>query len=199
VTAMARSLDRPRVRPQPRGPDPVSVARRRLVVVAAALAGAGVMLLAGLWGFHTDRSGDQHAAAAPAGWVTVPGGWMTVRDVANRAVNHKGMPGMQTMPDPDPVPAGYVRLTVDLSLAARGGTLRWQPSDFTVQGKGLGTVRPHAAHLGDGVVPSGTQVAGDLTFQVPKKARQLTLDFRGDGSVPLELPSSHHGSGAHSH
>jgi hypothetical protein len=163
-----------------------------VVVVVAALAGAAAMLLAGLWGLHANRSADQDAGAAPAGWVTVPGGWLTVRDVSNRAVNHKSMPGMQTMPDPDPVPAGHVRLTVDLSLAARGGTLRWQPGDFTVQGKGVDTVHPHAAHLGDGVVPAGTQVAGDLTFEVPTKATRLTLDFRGDGSVPLELPAGHH-------
>lgn len=192
MTAMARSLDRPRVRAQERGLEPVSPARRRLVVAAAALVGAAAMLLAGLWGVHANRSGDQQAGAAPAGWVSVPGGWMTVREVSNRAVNHKSMPGMQTMPDPDPVPAGYVRLTVDLSLAARDGTLRWEPHDFTVEGTGVGTVRPHAAHLGDGVVPAGTQVAGDLTFEVPKKATQLSLDFRGDGSVPLELPAGHH-------
>jgi hypothetical protein len=196
---MARPLDRPRVRPHERDPEPVSVARRRLVVVAAALVGAAAMLLAGLWGVRADRSEDQHAGAAPAGWVTVPGGWMTVREVSNRAVDHKSMPGMQTMPDADPVPAGHVRLTVDLSLAARGGSLRWQPRDFTVRGNGVGTVHPHAAHLGDGVVPAGTQVAGDLTFEVPKKATRLTLEFRGDGAVPLELPSSHHGSAAHDH
>jgi hypothetical protein len=191
VTAMGRSLESARARPRDPGPEPVSPARRRLVVVVAALAGAAAVLLVGYWGLRANRSAEQHAEAAPAGWVTVPGGWLTVRDVSDRAVNHKSMPGMQTMPDPDPVPKGYVRLTVDLSLAARGGTLRWQPRDFTVEGDAVGTVRPHAAHLGDGVVPSGTQVAGDLTFEVPKKAGHLTLSFRGDGSVPLALPAGH--------
>jgi hypothetical protein len=46
-------------------------------------------------------------------------------------------------------------------------------------------------HLGDGVVPAGTQVAGDLTFEVPKKAGHLTLSFRGDGSVRLAMPAGH--------
>jgi len=189
---MGRSTEGPPVRSREHGRDAGSRTRRTLVVAAAALVGAAAMVLAGLWGFRADRSGDQHAESAPAGWVTVPGGWLTVREVSNRAVNHRSMPGMQTMPDPDPVPAGFVRLTVDLSLAARDDTLRWEPRDFTVQGDGVGTVRPHAAHLGDGVVPAGTQVAGDLTFEVPKKARSLTLRFRGDGAFPLRPPAGHH-------
>jgi hypothetical protein len=188
---MTRSTTPPRLRADERGEEAASPAKRRIVVVTAALAVAVAMLLAGIWGLRADRSGDDQAGTAPAGWVDVPGGWLTVRQVSDRAVNHKGMPGMQTMPDPDPVPEGYVRLTVDLSLAARDETLRWKPADFTVEGDGVGVVRPHRAQLGDGVVPEGAQVAGGLTFDVPKKATHLTLDFRDTGSVPLELPSAH--------
>ena len=165
------------------------------MVVAAAGGGAALMLLAGLWGLQADRS-DEGAASAPAGWSAVPGGWVTVRQVSDRSIDHKGMPGMQTMPDPDPVPKGYVRITVDLSLAARGETLRWKPADFTGEGDGVGVVRPHRAQLGDGVVPDGSQVAGGLTFEVPQKARRLTLQFRDGGSVPLTLPTSRHSPSA---
>ena len=188
---MARSTTSPGVRADQRGEEAASPAKRRIVVVTAALAVAVAMLLAGIWGLQADRSGDEHSGSAPTGWVDVPGGWLTVREVSDRAVNHKGMPGMQTMPDADPVPKGYVRLTVDLSLAARDGTLRWKPADFTVEGDGVGVVRPHRAQLGDGVVPEGSQVAGGLTFDVPRKAKHLTLDFRDAGSVPLALPSGH--------
>lgn len=191
VSVMTRSTTPPGLRADGRGAEAASPAKRRIVVVTAALAVAAVMLLAGLWGLQADRSGDESAGTAPAGWVDVPGGWLTVREVSDRAVNHKGMPGMQTMPDPDPVPEGFVRLTVDLSLAARDETLRWKPADFTVEGDGIGVVRPHRAQLGDGVVPEGSQVAGGLTFDVPKKAENLTLDFRDAGSVPLELPTGH--------
>jgi hypothetical protein len=188
---MPRSTLQPRRRVDGRGEEGASPARRRIIVVTAALAVAATMLLAGIWGLQADRSGNESAGTAPAGWVDVPGGWLTVREVSDRAVNHKGMPGMQTMPDADPVPEGFVRLTVDLSLAARDETLRWQPADFTVEGDGIGVVRPHGAQLGDGVVPEGSQVAGGLTFDVPKKAEHLTLDFRDAGSVPLELPTGH--------
>lgn len=191
---MTRSTQPPRLRAGERAGDPAeatSAARRRVVVVATVIAVAAAMLLAGLWGLQADRSDDDHAGTAPAGWVDVPGGWLTVREVSNRAVNHKGMPGMQTMPDPDPVPEGYVRLTVDLSLAARDQTLRWKPADFTVEGEGIGVFRPHRAQLGDGVIPAGTQVAGGLTFDVPRKARSLRLSFRDGGGVRLHLSSAH--------
>jgi hypothetical protein len=193
---MTRSTTPSRLRAGDRGEEAASPAKRRIVVVTAALAVAVAMLLAGIWGLQADRSGGDQAGTAPVGWVDVPGGRLTVREVSDRAVNHKGMPNMQTMPDPDPVPKGYVRLTVDLSLAARDDTLRWKPADFTVEGDGVGVVRPHRSQLGDGVVPEGSQVAGGLTFEVPKKARSLTLRFRGGGSVPLELPASHHGTTA---
>jgi hypothetical protein len=163
-----------------------------MIVVTAAVAVAAAMLLAGLWGLQAGRSGDEQAGTAPAGWVDVPGGWLTVREVSDRSINHQRMPGMQTMPDPDPVPKGYVRLTVDLSLAARDETLRWEPADFTVEGDGLEPVRPHRAQLGDGVIHEGTQVAGGLTFDIPGKGRHLTLNFRDRGSVPLQTPPKAH-------
>jgi hypothetical protein len=190
---MTRSTSRPPLRTSERAEASASALKRRVIVVTAAIAGAAAMLLAGLWGLQADRSGDTQAGTAPAGWVDVPGGWLTVRDVSNRAIDHKAMAGMQTMPDPDPVPKGYVRLTVDLSLAARKETLRWKPADFTVEGNGVGVVRPHRAQLGDGVIPEGTQVAGGLTFEVPKEARQLKLSFRDRGSVSLTLPKAHPG------
>ena len=195
---MTRSTPPPRVRAQDRAGarTDTSAVKRRVVVIAAAVSVAAAMLLAGLWGVSANRSGDEQAGTAPAGWVDVPGGWLTVREVSDRAINHKAMPNMQTMPDPDPVADGYVRLTVDLSLAARDGTLRWKPADFAIEGKGVGVVRPHRAQLGDGVIPDGAQVAGGLTFDVPKEARNLTLSFRDGGSVPLQLPGGH--SGAHS-
>jgi hypothetical protein len=190
---MTRSTPSSRLRPADSAEVTASAGKRRAAVVAAAVAGAAAMLLAGLWGLQADRSGDRPSGTAPAGWVDVPGGWLTVRQVSNRAINHKTMPGMQTMPDPDPVPKGYLRLTVDLSLAARGEALRWKPADFTVEGTGVGVVRPHRAQLGDGVVPADTQVAGGLAFDLPKEARNLTLSFRDGGSVPLRLPSAHSG------
>jgi len=194
---MTRSTQPPRLRAGERvgeRTETTSAAKRRVVVVTAAIAVAAAMLLAGLWGLSADRSGDEQAGTAPAGWVDVPGGWLTVREVSDRAVDHKAMPGMQTMPDPDPVPKGYVRLTVDLSLAARDETLRWKPADFAVEGKGVGVVRPHRAQLGDGVVPADTQVAGGLTFDVPKNAHNLTLQFRDGTLIPLALPDQHHRS-----
>lgn len=174
--------------------------RRRLFVALVALVGVAAVLLAGWWGLRADRSAEaEHATdSAPAGWVEVPGGWMTVREVSDRSLDHRGMPGMQTMPDPDPVPDGYVRLTVDVALAARDDTLRWRPEDFSVRGPGIGVVRPHRAQLGDGVVPADSQVAGGLTFEVPEDATHLELRFRGSDPVAFSPPAvrshGHHGT-----
>jgi hypothetical protein len=80
---------------------------------------------------------------------------------------------------------------VDLSLAARDEALRWKPADFTVEGNGLGVVRPHRAQLGDGVVPADSQVAGGLTFEVPEEATRLQLRFRDSDPVALRAPKAH--------
>jgi len=186
VSARVRSTQ-PRLCTDQRRDQAASPAKRRIIVVTAVIAISAAMLVAGLWGLQAGRSGDEQAGTAPAGSVEVAGGWLRVREVPDRSINHQRMPGMHTMPDPDPVPKGYVRPTVDLSLAARDETLRWKSADFIVEGDGS-AVRPRRAKLGDGVNPGRWRA--DLRRTAEDTAPQVGLP-RQSGAVPLKAPRAH--------
>lgn len=175
-----------------RGPTaPDRTPARRLLVAAGTAAVLALTLAAGWWGLRADRGAEPHGHPAAGGqaWTAVPGGgWLRVTEVTDRSITHQRMPGMQTMPDPDPVPDGMVRLHVGVELAAEGRDLTWRAADFALVGTGLEAVAPHDTELGDGVVPVASQVAGGLVFDVPETATGLALRFRDAEAVPLEVP-----------
>ncbi|WP_439939120.1 hypothetical protein ACS3YM_05775 [Nocardia sp. N13] len=158
-----------------------------------------VALTLGAWGLNADRGEGAHGSDGRSGrdWVAVPGGWLNVSDVTTRSMDHRRVPGMATMPDADPVPAGMVRIRVGVVLAADRTELRWTADDFSLTGDAITSVAPHVTELGDGVVPAASEVSGGLVFDVPEEARGLALHFRGAAAVPVEVDLSspgHNGS-----
>ena len=174
---------------------------RRLVALLATTAFVLAALGIGWWGLLDDR--DEHAHGedgSPAAWTAAGAGWVRVTGVTDRTMTAMQMPGMATMPDPDPVPDGFTRISVDVELAAGQSQLRWRPADFVITGRGTDRLTPHRVTLGDGIVPAGTRVAGGLIFDVPTGATGLSLAF--DGGSPYPLASFHHagdGHGDHHH
>ncbi len=180
---------------------------RPWVAFGVAVLGLVLALGAGVWGLGADRDpGHAHSdrALAAEGWVDVPGGSLRVRGASDRSVDHRKMSGMQTMADPDPVPTGLLRLSVDVDLAAGEDELAWSSRDFVVRGDQMRAATPHRVQLGDGVVPRLSSVAGALVFDVPERATGLSLRFRDSSPVPLQTPDSSlshggDGEGGHEH
>lgn len=169
---------------------------RHAWVALGALTAVVAALAAGAWGLTADR-GDDHGDPAGPEWVAVPGGWLQVSDVTTRSMSHQQVPGMATMADADPVPAGFERIRIGVVLAADRVDLAWHDDDFRLTGAGFAALRPHDADLGDGLVPAASQVAGGLVFDVPEGAVDLRLQFRGSARVPIEIELSgpgHHDS-----
>ncbi len=160
------------------------------------LLGAVILLLAavaaGAWGLTVDRGEDDHHPPVGREWAAVPGGWLQVRDVTTRSMDHKRVPGMATMPDPDPVPPGQVRIRIGVVLAAEGEDLAWREDDFRLTGHGTAPLSPHDADLGDGVVPAGSQVAGGVFFDAPEGVTDLRLVFRGGTALAVAADLSEH-------
>lgn len=169
-----------------RPPLPGRPAAVLLGVMLALLAAVG----AGAWGLSADRGQDDHHDTGPE-WAAVSGGWFQVSDVTTRSMDHKRVPGMATMPDPDPVPSGLVRIRVGVVLAAAEDDLPWSVEEFRLTGRRTAPVAPHDAELGDGVVPAASQVSGGLVFDVPEDATDLRLEF-ADAALPVEIDLTQH-------
>ena len=169
---------------------------RALVVIGVLVVGLIATVAAGTWGLMLDRGEEEHhhGSLERAEWVPIPGGQFAVLDLHDKTPAHaSSMQGMQSMADP--VPAGYRRLTVNVSLAATDGDLSLRPGDFRVSGPGLRPTRPIRAQIGDGIVPHDTVLTGELTYDVPLESRGLRLRFRSGVAVSLpEVTSSPDGS-----
>ncbi len=166
---------------------------RALVVAVPAAA----VIAAGVWGLTAPRGGtDEHAdaAAAVGAWVEAPGGFYRVDAVGDRALAHK-MIGM----DPDPVPKGFRRLGVDVTLAGESSAgLDVGPDRFAVVGAAMKPAGPIRARLDDGLLAQGSQISGSLVFEVPEKAADLQLRFEGGShGVALPVGPSHAAGSAH--
>lgn len=169
--------------------------RERALVTLCVLAVLGL----GLWG--AAQAGRARGEAA--GVVEVPGGLLRIERVApyDPAALHakmqgdKGyravMPGMPPFMDPDPVADGKRRFSVRVALTAVASAgLRVERSSFTVSGDGLAPTAPRSDQLGVSLVPQGASSRGELTFEVPASARNVSLSFSGAESVPLDLPEA---------
>lgn len=162
---------------------------RQAAVLLGAMLAVLTALAVGAWGLAADRGQDDHRDVGPK-WAAVPGGWFQVADVTTRSMSHQRGPGMATMPDPDPVPTGFVRIRVGVVIAADRDDLAWSVDDFLLTGRGVEPVPPHAAELGDGVVPAASQVSRGLVFDVPEEATDLRVEFRKGSSLPVEIDLS---------
>lgn len=179
------------------------VPRYRAFVGALILAAAVVAALAaGGWGLVSSLTGEAPPARIGEA-AMVPGGAFIVEKVtpehmAPMKMGKFSQQGMNmAMPNMDMVPDGYTRFAVNVTLEARGGELAYAPEDFRLSGKGFKTDGPIRSQLGEGAVPDGSAVSGNLVFQAPEKAKGLTLEFDGGRAVALDLPAGE--SGGHGH
>lgn len=162
-----------------------------VLLACAVLVTAG----AGVWGGIQPREGghghgEEHASR-PTDSVPVPGGLLRVERVDNVGLAHR-MPGM----DYDPVPAGYRRINIQVTLVARSEAgLRVTPESFELRGERIAPHSPVRHQLRPTVLRQGSSVTGALTFQIPEKAEHLELGMRGgSGSVSITAP---HGDTGH--
>lgn len=147
------------------------------VGVAAAIALGGV----GVW---TLRSADPPVAPIGA-TVAVEGGQLRIDEVLPDVMGtHQVMPGGMM---PDPVPEGMRRLHVHVSLLATAEAgLRYDAQDLVLEAAGLPPTPPRTSQLGDGEAPTGSTVAGRLTYDVPADADELVLrDAASGASIAL--------------
>ena len=157
-----------------------------LAVVAA--------LAAGGWGLVSSLAGEAPPARMGEA-AAVPGGTLRVEKVmpehmAPMKMGKFGQQGMNmAMPNMDMAPDGYTRFTVNVTLEARGGELAYAPEDFRLSGEGFETDGPVRSQLGQGAIPDGSAVSGNLVFQAPEKAEGLTLEFDDGRQVALDLPA----------
>lgn len=161
--------------------------RRRLLRVLVIVVPTAVVVAAGIWGMTAPRGAEtgEHAEAGAAvgEWVAADGGFYRVDNVGDRALAH-AMIGM----DPDPVPEGFRRLGVDVTLAGESTAgLDVGPDRFTVVGQAMKPAGPIRARLDDGLLARGSQISGGLVFEVPEGASDLQLRFEG-GSRGVALP-----------
>lgn len=103
----------------------------------------------------------------------------------------------------DMAPKGYRRFTVEVTLVGQaGGGLRYAADQFRLSGQGAPETGPLRHHLGDGLVPAGATLAGQLVFQAPETAGGLLLRFAGGGraiALDLESSSDDHDHASHDH
>lgn len=161
-----------------------------LLVVSVLLVGAAGWVAKPLLAGAPDDADNQ---------LTVPGGTLRLTRVVPEYLAHTpGMPGQMM---PQPVPAGFTRVSVEVTLVATGPGLTYDAADFRVSGPGVAAVKPQRDALGAGAVPEGARVDGELVFQVPEGAEGLVLGVRDvDGSIPLLVPAAptHPGGTGHS-
>ena len=166
-----------------------------VLAVAAALAAGG-------WGAISSLTGERPPApvgesvAVPDGLFRVEG--VTPEHMAPMKMGKFGQQGMNmAMPNMDMAPDGYERFAVNVTLEARGAGLDYAPTDFRLSGEGVRDHEPIRSQLGEGAVPNGSAVSGNLVFQAPEDAKNLKLEFDGGRAVALNAPAGEGGGHGH--
>jgi hypothetical protein len=188
--------------PEAAGPAGGKVPRYRAVLGALILALAvAAALAAGGWGVFSSLTGEAPPARIGED-VAVSGGTLRVDAVmpehmAPMKMGKFGQQGMNmAMPNMDMAPEGFERFAVQVSLVGQDG-LEYAPEDFRISGKGVEDHEPVRSQLGADSVPDGSAVSGNLVFQAPEEAKNLTLQFDGGRGISLDLPAN--GDGGHGH
>jgi hypothetical protein len=160
--------------------------RRAGGLLTAALLVASLVLLtvAGLLARPLLQPAPTGAAAAQ---LDLPGGVVQLNQVRPEVLAHPpGMPGTMM---PDPLPAGFRRLSLDVTLLGEEQGLRYDAARFRVVGPGMRPVAPSRDALGSGLVPAGARVDAELVFQVPAAATGLSLTVLGaDEAIEVQAP-----------
>ena len=175
---------------RPARPVPTSTQGRRgtlILVVVAVLAVLGA--ITALWAVNDDAgttAGDELALSRSS---------LVVGAVTPEVMKHpKGMPATMM---PDPVPEGFQRFSVDVTVyAEKGGPAAYDARRIRVTDPDGRSSAPIRGTLGSGTIPAGGQVRGSVLFQVREDARTVTLSVVGDSSrIRLRIPGNagHHG------
>lgn len=155
-----------------------------VLMTLSVVLGAALVIRAFEPGTATSGGVTSHAA------VSLSGGQLTINNVTPEVMAHpKGMPASMM---PDPVPDGFQRFSVDVTVAA-GATdaVPYEAGKIRVTARGMEPTAPMRGSLGEGVVPPDAQVSGSLLFQVPEDVREVRLSVIGaEGTVPVRVPVS---------
>ena len=103
---------------------------------------------------------------------------------------------------PDPVPDGYERFGVSLTLrAAAADGLAYSADSFILTGESMEPTGPVRFGGGPGEIPDGMQASLTLIFQAPEDATSLRLSFRGASQAVLleDAPQDEGDEGDHGH
>lgn len=166
----------------------VTVTRRQrgvgFVVVLVAAVLVGVSLL-GLRVF-----GDGGPTTFRSGTLPVAGGTLTVDRVAAEVQSHPG--GMPAGMMPDPVPDGFRRVSVDVTLrSTEGGSMAYAADQVEVDAPGVKPTPPIRSTLDEGTLAAGERVTGSLLFQIPDDLTVVTLAVAGDErGLRVEIPAA---------
>jgi hypothetical protein len=177
-----RVASRPEGRAQAQGtPVREHELRSAVAVVATVIA---VLLLA-TWSF---AQGWGRGPVVGPGELAVDGGIVRVEGALSAARPQHAMPGMGS--DEDPVADGDRRISVDVTLLAGAGELRYSADRFVLEVDGEpATHLLHRDVLPGDHLPAGTSLAGTLMFDVPTDATLGTLSYAGGPATDVVLPA----------
>ena len=199
-TATRETVEHPGTTPRREGGVP-----RYRVFLGALLLSLAVLaaLAAGGWGVVSSLAGEGPPARVGES-VEVPGGAFRVENVTpehmapmqSKKFSQGGM-SMSSM-GMDMAPEGYERFAVEVTLAAEDGDLAYRAESFEISGPNVKPHGPVRSQPTTGDVPEGTALAGNLVFQAPEGAKNLTLRFGDSRQVALDVPAPEN-SGGHGH
>lgn len=176
---------------------------RSLLARVGLVLAIAVVLVVGVSGLLVDRSGGEAAAVGEV--IEIDGGELRVDAVRywNQSQHMRTMPGMKM---PDPLPKGYRRFWVDVTMLARGGPgIRVEPAAFAVAAPAGGQpIGPHWSSDGLERILPGAEGTLMLLFQVPEGQQDVLLLVPGTSrSILVPGPdgttAGDHDNGAHGH
>jgi hypothetical protein len=153
--------------------------------VVGVAAGVLVVLVLAVWSFAHDWGRDP---VVGPGELAADGGIVRVEGALSAARPQHAMPGMGT--DEDPVADGDRRISVDVTLMAGTGELRYAAEDFVLEVDGEPAKRlVHRDVLPGEALPAGTSLSGTIMFDVPDDATVGMLSFAGGAATEVVLPA----------
>jgi hypothetical protein len=161
----------------PTRPDRVETPARRAVVVTLVVV-AVVAVVAAVFGLRAVLDDEPVASDS----ISVPHGTLVVNSVTPEVMKHpKGMPASMM---PDPIPDGFQRFSIDVTVfAEEDESARYDSGDLRVSARDVEPTAPLRGTLGSGTIPAGGQVTGTALFQVPDDVRVVDLGVTGEDQV----------------
>jgi hypothetical protein len=163
----------------------VPPARTRL----ASLVPLVVALLAVLGAVAALRAVSRDAATTAGDELALGHSSLVVGAVTPEVMKHpKGMPASMM---PDPIPDGFQRFSVDVTVYAdEGAAASYDARRIRVTDPKGRSSAPVRGTLGSGTIPAGGQVRGSVLFQLPAEVRTVSMSVVGDaGRIRVRIPA----------